>query len=170
MTSPRIYVACLAAYNNGKLHGAWINAEQSAEALYEDIQNMLKTSPEPDAEEWAIHDFEGFGDIRLSEWESIDHIAELAQFIAEHESLAIATLSHFCGDITEARQALEENYGGCYTSLAAFAQEITEETVSIPKSLVYYIDYEAMARDMELNGDVFTIQTGFEAVHIFWNR
>lgn len=24
----RIYVACLAAYNNGELHGAWIDATQ----------------------------------------------------------------------------------------------------------------------------------------------
>jgi Antirestriction protein (ArdA) len=35
---------------------------------------------------------------------------------------------------------------------------------------VHYIDYQAMARDMELNGDVFTIETGFDQVHIFWNR
>ena len=27
-TEPRIYVACLAAYNNGILHGAWIDAAQ----------------------------------------------------------------------------------------------------------------------------------------------
>jgi antirestriction protein len=27
-TEPRIYVACLAAYNNGNLHGAWIDATQ----------------------------------------------------------------------------------------------------------------------------------------------
>ncbi len=24
--------------------------------------------------------------------------------------------------------------------------------------------------DMELNGDVFTIETGYEEVHIFWNH
>ena len=26
---PRIYVACLAAYNNGILHGAWIEATEA---------------------------------------------------------------------------------------------------------------------------------------------
>ena len=35
---------------------------------------------------------------------------------------------------------------------------------------MHYIDYEAMARDMELNGDVFTIALGFEDVHVFWSR
>ena len=29
MTAPRIYVACLAAYNAGRLHGGWIDANQS---------------------------------------------------------------------------------------------------------------------------------------------
>ena len=28
-TKPRIYVACLAAYNNGILHGAWIEATEA---------------------------------------------------------------------------------------------------------------------------------------------
>jgi Antirestriction protein (ArdA) len=31
MTAPRIYVACLAAYNNGRLHGEWIDADQPAD-------------------------------------------------------------------------------------------------------------------------------------------
>jgi hypothetical protein len=27
-----------------------------------------------------------------------------------------------------------------------------------------------MARDMEIGGDLFTLETGFEQVHVFWNR
>lgn len=169
-TTPAIYVACLAAYNNGKLHGAWINADQSAEAIYAEIREMLKSSPEPMAEEWAIHDYEGFGSIRLSEWESIELVADMGQFINEYGDLGIELLSHFCGDIREARSALEDNYCGEFRSLADFAQEITEETTKIPENLAYYIDYEAMARDMEMSGDVFIIELGYMAVYVFWNR
>ncbi|MDT9165744.1 antirestriction protein ArdA, partial [Escherichia coli] len=57
---PRIYVACLAAYNNGILHGAWIDAAREPWAIYDDIRRMLRASPITDAEEWAIHDYEGF--------------------------------------------------------------------------------------------------------------
>jgi len=32
--TPRIYVACLAAYNSGKLHGEWIDASQTAEDIH----------------------------------------------------------------------------------------------------------------------------------------
>ena len=59
-TSIRIYVACLAAYNNGILHGSWIDATESPDAMMDAIQKMLGCSPIPNAEEWAIHDYEGF--------------------------------------------------------------------------------------------------------------
>lgn len=38
---PRIYVACLAAYNNGILHGAWIDADQEPWAIWDAIRAML---------------------------------------------------------------------------------------------------------------------------------
>lgn len=51
---PRIYVACLAAYNNGRLHGCWIDTTDPHE-VWQQVREMLAASPEPDAEEWAIH-------------------------------------------------------------------------------------------------------------------
>ena len=41
----RIYVACLAAYNNGILHGCWIDAEQEPDEIRSGINEMLKASP-----------------------------------------------------------------------------------------------------------------------------
>jgi hypothetical protein len=57
---------------HGRLHGEWIDADQSADAIYEDVKRMLAASPEPGAEEWAIPDYEGFGELRLSGWESFE--------------------------------------------------------------------------------------------------
>ena len=62
-----IYVACLAAYNNGKLHGCWIDATQELDDIQDQINSMLVSSPEEDAEEYAIHDYEGFGSYSLGE-------------------------------------------------------------------------------------------------------
>lgn len=56
---PRIYVACLAAYNSGYLHGAWIDAAQEPWSIYDDVKAMLAASPIAGAEEWAIHDYNG---------------------------------------------------------------------------------------------------------------
>ena len=64
---------------------------------------------------------------------------------------------------------MSECYVGSYDSLKDFAQSITEETIEVPESLEYYIDYDAMARDLEIN-DVVAIELGYDNVHVFWNR
>lgn len=90
---PRIYVACLAAYNNGILHGAWIAASE-AWSMWEATRDMLAKSPIPDAEEWAIHDYEGFASVRISEYASFERVAELAAFIKEHGDLFTIQTAH----------------------------------------------------------------------------
>ena len=169
-TSASIYVACLAAYNNGKLHGTWIEATQSPDAIREAIQAMLSTSPEPCAEEWAIHDYEGFHGIHLSEWEGIEQVHELAIFVEEHGVLGAEVLTYYGNSLDDAREALTDRYHGVFSSVADFAETLTTETMEVPESLALYIDYAAMARDMELNGDIFTIETAWNEVHIFWTR
>ena len=164
----RIYVACLAAYNNGYLHGRWINADQEASEIQAAIAEMLKASPMPEAEEWSIHDHEGFEGIQLSEYTGIEQVAELAAFIAEHGELG-GKLHAYFGDLDAAREALEDHYAGEYRSVAEFAEDITAETTSIPENLSYYIDWERMARDLEIS-DILTIETGFECVHVFWQH
>ena len=168
-TEPRIYVADLAAYNAGFLHGVWIDATLDVSDINEQIRDMLAASPVDDAEEYAIHDYEGFDGYSLDQFEGIQTAHDVAEFIAEYPEFGGALLNHF-SDMDEARRAVEEDYCGCYESLADYAQELTEETAEIPETLRYYIDYERMARDMELNGDVFSLETGYREVHIFWNR
>jgi len=166
-TETRIYVACLAAYNNGYLHGAWIDAAQEPWAIYDAVRVMLAASPVEGAEEWAIHDYEGFGGVRIEEYTGFERVSEIALFLAEHGEIGAAVLDHYCGDLDEAREALADRHLGAYASLADYVQEVTEETTEIPQSLRYYVDYQAMARDAELSGDLFTIQTEHDAVHVF---
>ncbi len=164
----RIYVACLAAYNNGYLHGAWIDTTLGEKAIWDQINEVLKTSPMPDAEEWAIHDYEGFEGLSISEYEGIQSVVEKAEFIEEHGRLGAEVVNHY-GDFETAKRALEDDYAGQYDSLADFAQEITEETSEVPNHLQYYIDWERMGRDLEIN-DVLAIDMGYREVHVFWNR
>ena len=166
---PRIYVACLAAYNNGFLHGAWIDAIDDLDVMQAQVAQMLAASPMQGAEEYAIHDYEDFGDFSLSEYAGLERAHAIAIFLADAGKLGAMLLSHFCGDLDAAQNALEE-YAGCFDSAADFAQELTEETTSIPESLRFYIDYEAMARDMELSGDILALEEGFRRVHILWAR
>lgn len=167
--TPRIYVACLAAYNNGHLHGQWIEASEPGE-IWEKVRAMLAASPIPEAEEWAIHDHEGFEGARLSEWASFETVCELASFVAEHGELGAKLYGHFCDNLDEARAQFED-YAGEHKSLGDFAAQLYEDLgTQIPEALQYHIDWDGLGRDMELGGDVFTIELGFEQVHIFWSR
>ena len=163
---PAIYVACLAAYNNGILHGEIIWADD-ADQMQEDTQAMLAASPEPDAEEWAIHDYAGFEGARIEEYQSFETVAAIAAFIEERGALGAKLLEHFGQDLDDARKAFED-YCGEFESLADYAEELTADCgPPVPESLRHYIDYGAMGRDMEINGDVFTVATGHAAIHIF---
>ena len=167
---PRIYVACLAAYNNGQLHGAWISVEDDADAVREAIYRMLVCSPVRGAEEYAIHDYEDFGGVTISEYAGIDRVVEVASFLRERGTLGAAVLEYLDGDVEAATTALNDQYRGVFASLADCFEEMIEETTQIPDNLRNYIDWADMGRDAELNGDVFTIKTGHDEVHVFWGR
>jgi antirestriction protein len=169
---PQIYIACLASYNAGYLHGEWVDANQDIDAIREEINRILETSPVAGAEEYAIHDYDKFygAESILGEYPDLEEVVKAAAFIAEHGELAGKLIAYY-GDITEAVEAMEERYHGCYQSLADYAEEfIRDTTAGIPKHLEFYIDYEKMARDWEYSGDIFTIELGFEEVHVFSNH
>lgn len=163
----RIYVACLAAYNAGHLHGAWIDANQDPYTIWDAVSAMLHASPVDDAEEWAIHDYDGFEGAPISEYEGFDSVSDKAAFIAEHGKLGAQLLDYY-RDMDDAKAALAERYAGEYESLSDFAREITEESgAAIADNLAHYIDYDAMGRDLAIS-DVLTIETRFNQVHVFW--
>jgi antirestriction protein len=148
--TPRIYVACMAAYNNGKLHGEWIDANQDVEDLQEAIAKVLSTSPEPGAEEWAVHAYDnmppGMGECpdleEISEYARLfDEYGEAFAVFADHEGLEYATEERF-----------QDTYLGEYDSLVAYAEEYAENYMEIPDIFAHYIDYEAIALDLDCAG------------------
>lgn len=157
MDTPHIYVACLAAYNSGTLHGIWSDATQGSERVYKDISNMLAASPVDGAEEFAIHDYSGFGDARLDEYECIENVVRIAQFIEEHGDLGATLLGEY--SIEDAQTFLEDRYHGSYDCEVDFAISIFEECYSdaIPDNLVFYFDHEAFSRDLFIN-DYFSVE------------
>jgi antirestriction protein len=162
---PRIYVASLSDYNAGRLHGTWLNAAVDVDELAAGVQTMLATSPAAGAEEWAVHDYEGFGPIHLGEYEDLATISQLAQGITEHGP----AFAHWAAliDTTEpdALVGFDDAYLGHYESIEAYAEELLDDLDypdlierAIPEHLQPYVhlDVEGFARDLELSGDVTT--------------
>jgi antirestriction protein len=161
--APRIYVACLSAYNNGHLHGWWIDADQEPDALSLDIEEMLADSPMDDAEEWAIHDFLNFSPISLDEHEDIEKVCQWANLINEHtdDRGAIAAYISWAEDagLEVTSEEFESRYCGHWESGEDFALnsgEIEElyNWSKFEKEHHFWstmIDWERVGRELELS-------------------
>jgi len=167
--SIRIYIADLAAYNAGILHGIWIDATDDVESIGEQIQAMLSESPEH-GEEWAIHDHEGFGSIRLSEFEDLEHVHELAVAIEEHGE-AYTLFADLVGVDYASPEAFQEAYHGEYDSEVDFAESFWSDCgylLQVPENLQCYIDFERVARDLFMDG-FMSAHDSTGNVHVFSN-
>ena len=130
---------------------------------------MLSRSPMSEieeCEEWAIHDYEGFKGVRISEYEGIDRVAQLAAAIEEHgEAFAAYMKCYGDADIDE----FEERYQGSYKSEQAFTEEHYSELIDRVEGVglqSIYIDFELLTRDLFISR--FTgIREGYENLHVF---
>jgi len=172
---PRIYVASLSDYNDGRLVGRWIDAAIEPEELAQQVEDMLASSPTPGAEEWAIHDYEGFGPLPLSEYERLAIVSRVACGIAEHGE-AFAHWAALIGTSDpDDLDRFEDTYLGCFESLERYAEDLLDDLgylddvdKAVPEGIQPYVkvDIAGFARDLELSGEL-TTSDGSEGVYIF---
>jgi len=170
---PKIYVACLESYNNGILRGDWISLDLDYEYIQEGIRDILYYS---ESKEWAIHDYECFGDYRVEEWSDLQEVYDIAQVILHepHGELIISVMEHLGSgtSLEYAKEFLENNYEGIHKDLGEYAYNYCEtcsDLSAIPEYISCHIDFDAMGRDWDYSGDIFTISEGRE-IHVFRNR
>ncbi|MFC1610276.1 antirestriction protein ArdA [Myxococcota bacterium] len=167
---PRAYAACISSYNSGILHGLWISADQDPDDIQAEIEQMLAESPEPGAEEHAFHDYDNLPG--LGEFESVETVAKVGHLVVEHGYDLVAGLMGHFSNLDEVETALTEQYQGAWDSVSDWACDWLEQTGelrALPANLASYFDYEAWARDAELNGNIFAVHVG-GSVHVFWAR
>jgi antirestriction protein len=111
---------------------------------------MLATSPAPDAEEYAVHDFEGFGAYRVSEWSNVSTLVAIAEAVEEFGPFILAYLAEVHDDLGDAVAAVEEMTEA--DNFAAYAYEMANDCVLAevdPSStLARYFDFDAFERDL----------------------
>lgn len=192
--TPRIYVSVLADYNNGRMHGKWIDCDQDIDSIVQEIHQLYITSCDPNvsatvcqncghiklyehdtcsgcgsdnvkqvpsAEEYAIHDYEGFGPFTVSEYSSVVEVVRMAEILTKSDSednkYAIDFLAGIYDDLDLIQDKLED-VQIFHGSRGDYAQELTECCYEVPEYLLYYINYDAMGRDMEINGEISEIE------------
>jgi antirestriction protein len=175
----RIYAASLSDYNSGILHGVWLDVTDDVDGMQQPIDRMLAASPsakagEGIAEEWAIHDYEGFGPLHLDEFVSLTTLSRLAQGIAKHGMAYAAWINHIGVDSDDA-DTFEDVYRGEWESVVAYAEELLDDVGATrlvddaPEWIRPYLrlDIDGFARDLQLGGDIVTADRPDGGVWIF---
>lgn len=164
---PSIYVASLADYNVGKLHGTWVDMTMPLEDIELAIRQMLEGSPVLRAEgedygDWAIHDSEHFGVVTVHEHDDLDTLHELAEGIAEHGDAFSAWAEANEGD-SERWPLFTEAYLGEYDSLEAYGehlwdemgyQQLVDEVLPLEVARYTTVNAEQLAQDSWLEGSI----------------
>lgn len=135
---------------------------------------MLRKSREPNAEEWAIHDYEQFGRWRVNEFDSIELVSRIATQIAEH-GYAFSAWADLNEGEPERFNDFAEAYLGHYESVTDYVEQMAndlgyeQELATLPEYLQPYthIDYAAIARDMDASGEIATVDDPTGGVWIF---
>jgi len=156
----RVYIANLGKYNEGELVGAWFAPPISFTEVAE------KIGLNSEYEEYAIHDYEL--PFEVGEFCSIDEVNRLcvaAELIDDRllfDNMQ-TVISHFgFSGVEDLSDHMDDIIVHSCDSLENLAMEYVDEGLfgEIPSSLVGYIDYAAIARDMEIEGMYLSLSGG----------
>lgn len=132
--TPKVYIADLAAYNEGSLVGEWLDLSEfgSGEEVMGKISELLKQWSEEageEREEYSVHDMENFPKQMYSEgmgessfqkvidyWEAINGTDYPMEVVEDYAS-------ETGKDIVEAASEIKDNHYGTFSSLKDFAYE-----------------------------------------------
>lgn len=206
-TAPRIYAACLASYNSGRLYGVWIDCDgKDGEALQIEIADMLAGSPcpnvmrrkcaecghyqtdarpyrenadecsacgdalsgefKPSAEEWAIHDHEGFCGLITSEFPDLGDVATMAGILADDDADNRRGFLWLANERGCSIEAAAMRFGGvqiyqadAHDLAADYAQELASDCIEdfAERSSQWpfnCIDWQQAGRELIMGGDV----------------
>ena len=169
--TPRVWIGCLAAYNDGRLYGRWEDVPTDPDDLRETIAKVLKGSPVPNAEEYFFADNENIpGPMSREEWPNIENLCALVSNLEDawNEDAFRAYMSgpaEEYGDPTG--EDWSDHYEGEHDSEAEWAQSRAEDTgwIDDDNQLASYVDWSAVARDWMSDGYNFVRSGG--TFHVF---
>jgi antirestriction protein len=175
--TPKVWIACLASYNAGRLVGEWVDATDIDE-MYAARDRVAKAAVEEakkageypvyfgEPEEFAIHDYDNFGSLAstLGEYPSWAKVAKIGAMIEEHGAPMLAWLETLdeLDEIDE--DDFHDHFRGEWDSEAAYAMEVVMEIgsggvpaqvdgIDIFDELSSYLDWESIARAMFQHGN-----------------
>ncbi len=152
--SIKIWLGSLAKYNSGELSGEWIELPLTEEELVA-VTNKYTADGQGD---YFLADWECPIEGIVSEYSNVSELNGVATQLSELADYDLERVKYLveqeCLKFSEAMGSYEDVviYGG--QSLRDVAYTLVEDGLfgEIPETIANYIDYEAIARDLQLDG------------------
>ncbi len=170
----KIYLTDLAAYNKGYLFGEWISLP--SDNLDEQLSKILKAGEAlcfleegyyEEHEEWFVTDFEweNIDLCEVSEYEDIFKLNKSLQDIVDVEPYKLKAMGFLlsegiANDIEDAFDKADDVIIYENQSLEDVAYDLMQECYNadaLPSIIANHIDYEGIARDLEIEGNYTVI-------------
>lgn len=173
----RVWVGCLACYNNGALVGEWFDAEDAPtneDAFNEAIPGhvkYVKSDFSPHEEIWVFDhenspvdgEYSPNAAVEYAEWLDglNDGETEIFKLWLKHES------QEFDADSVE---TFHDRYAGCFEEGADAIEDLYPES-ELPEwaKSEYWTILRSKFEDLDNDGAYYTIETGYKEVHVFRN-
>ena len=162
----RVYITDLSAYNQGFLIGEWIELGIDEDELNQSIKRILKMGGEACKdgsihEEYFLTDWEGEEFFQVGENTNVYELnEEVARFNELEDDSSKKCVSFLMSEkiVSDLDDAIEKSaevviYENC--DFSELSQQIADEIYCLddyPEFVSNYFDYDALARDLELEG------------------
>ena len=166
-TTPRIWYGCLPCYNAGTLAGAWFDIfDRDGITAYVKAHRADHDHPVYGPhEEWEPFDLEGIDDSRARQilYADDDTLDRWRNLYGEHDADIITSylaLGLEDDDPEVIETDIDDRYAGHWSSVVEYAEELADDIyydeIRRAEELPWLrFDYEAFARDLEINGDIY---------------
>jgi len=175
-TDLRVYIACLACYNEGYHVGEWYDADEAGEIT---VKQIHKDGDAPDSpwlvehEELWVHDHEGFGNLLKGECSPSEaqRIAELVADLDDDMRDAVGAYLEDRGDQLDddSLARCRDAYHGKHDSEKDFAVDWVEGTDAIKDEVTWpynHIDWDQAAEEI-FNGGFYALKAAGGDIHVF---
>lgn len=178
-TDLRVYIACLACYNEGYHVGEWYDADEAGEITVEQIHTEGAAPDNPwlsEHEELVVHDHEGFGGLLKGECSPAEaqRIAELIDDLDDGLRDAVRAYIDDRGDVVDDQSIdrCRSAYHGHYDDEEDFARRWAEDSDAINTDVVWpysHIDWDAATEEL-FNGGFWSCKSDDGGIHVFCNN
>lgn len=174
-TTPRVWIGCLACYNEGRLVGDWFDAATADEVTLADVHEGSGLDY-AECEELWVFDHENIpvrgemDPLTAAAWgrcltEVDDHLRPaLCAWVESGDYVAEGT-----GDLPSISD-FEERYCGAWDSFREYAEQLADDTgllEGIPEEIANYFDWDSWTRDLAFDYSVYNHPDG--GVYVFRN-